>query len=139
MPRDRQATLRGVVAGNGIDVVDIEDFSRLLKKPARDFLNLHFTEAEIAAAGDGVNQAQKLAGRFAVKEAVLKALGVGWGDGIAFTDVEVISLETGAPTVALHRKLAELEAQREISGWLVSVSHTSTVAVASAIAVSSLS
>ena len=137
MPGVHQSNHRGIVVGHGLDVVDIEDFSRLLKKTASNFLDRHFTDAEIAAAGGGVNQAQKLAGRFAVKEAVLKAFGVGWGNGIAFTDVEVITLRTGAPTVALHRKLAELETQNGISGWLVSVSHTSTVAVASVIAVSS--
>ena len=66
----------------------------------------------------------------------MKALGMGWGNGIAFTDVEVITLDTGAPTVLLRRKLAFLEQERAIVGWHVSVSHTSSVAVASVIAIS---
>ncbi len=66
----------------------------------------------------------------------MKALGMGWGNGVAFTDVEVITLDTGAPTVLLRRKLAAQERERAIVGWLVSVSHTSTVAVASVIAIS---
>jgi holo-[acyl-carrier protein] synthase len=70
-----------------------------------------------------------------VKEAVMKALGVGWGNGIAFTDVEVITIESGAPTVKLKRKLATLEQERGIAGWFVSVSHTSAIAVASVIAI----
>lgn len=90
----------------------------------------------MTAAGDGVTQIQRLAGRFAVKEAVMKALGAGWGNGIAFTDVEVVTLESGAPTVVLKRKLSELALERTVAGWLVSVSHTSTVAVASVIAIS---
>lgn len=127
---------RGVVIGHGLDVVDIDDFSRLLVNSARSFLDRHFTDDEIATAGVGVAQGQRLAGRFAVKEAVLKALRVGWGDGVAFTDVEVVTLESGAPTVRLKRKLAALAAERAITEWFVAVSHTSTVAVASVIATS---
>jgi holo-[acyl-carrier protein] synthase len=107
-----------------------------LNEPARSFLDRYFTKVELAAAGDGATQTQRLAGRFAVKEAVMKALGMGWGHGVSFTDVEVITLETGAPTVYLRRKLASLEQERAIVQWFVSVSHTSTVAVASVIAVS---
>jgi len=127
---------RGVTAGHGLDVVDIGDFSRLFREPAINFLDRHFTNNEMAATGGGITQVQRLAGRFAVKEAVMKALGVGWGNGIAFTDVEVITLKSGAPTVILKRKLALLEQQRGIDGWFVSVSHTTTIAVASVIAIS---
>jgi len=127
---------RGVVVGHGIDIVDIEHFSTLLKEPARSFLDRYFSDEELQAAGGGATRVQKLAGRFAVKEAVMKAFGVGWGNGVAFTDVEVVTLETGAPTVKLKRKLAVFEHQRSITGWFVSVSHTDKVVVASVIAVS---
>lgn len=127
---------RGMVAGHGLDIVDIEDFSRLFSEPAVNFLDRHFTDNELTAVGGGVTQIQRLAGRFAVKEAVMKALGVGWGNGVAFTDVEVITLESGAPKVILKRKLAALEQERGITRWFVSVSHTSAVAVASVIAIS---
>lgn len=129
---------RGIVVGHGLDVVDIGDFSRLFSEPTVDFLDRHFTDDELTAACGGVTRIQRLAGRFAVKEAVMKALGVGWGNGIAFTDVEVITLESGAPTVVLKRKLASLEKERGIVGWFVSVSHTSAIAVASVIAISDL-
>jgi holo-[acyl-carrier protein] synthase len=130
--------IRDILVGHGIDIVELGDFSRLLKEPARAFLNRHFTENELADAGSGATQAEKLAGRFALKEAVMKALGVGWGDGIAFTDIEVITLQSGAPTVALHRKIGALQLERKISGWLVSISHTRSIAMASAIAICSL-
>lgn len=128
---------RGFLVGHGLDVVDIADFSRLLRYPAKDYLDRYFTKAEMEAAGDGVTRIQRLAGRFAVKEAVMKALGTGWGNGIAFTDVEVVTLESGAPTVVLKRELSKLAKKQTLSRWLVSVSHTSTVAVASVIAISS--
>lgn len=127
---------RGMVAGHGLDIVDIVDFSRLFSDPAVNYLDRYFTDDELSAAGGGVTRIQKLAGRFAVKEAVMKAFGVGWGNGVAFTDVEVITLESGAPTVILKRKLAALEQERAIVGWFVSVSHTNAIAVASVIAIS---
>lgn len=68
---------RGVVVGHGIDIVDIEQFSILIKEPALSYLDRYFSNEELQAAGGGVTQVQKLAGRFAVKEAVMKALGVG--------------------------------------------------------------
>ncbi|WP_198118806.1 holo-ACP synthase [Massilia rhizosphaerae] len=130
--------LQGILVGHGVDIVELDDFSRLLKEPARAFLNRHFTQTELADAGGGATQIEKLAGRLAVKEAVMKALGVGWGDGIAFTDVEVVTLQSGAPTVTLHRKIGALELERKISGWFISISHTRGIAMASAIAVCSL-
>ncbi len=132
----KRMVTRGIVVGHGLDIVDIGDFSKLFNEPAINFLDRHFTCDELTAAGDGVTRIQRLAGRFAVKEAVMKALGVGWGNGIAFTDVEVITLVSGAPTVLLNRKLAALEQERGIVGWFVSVSHTSAVAVASVVAIS---
>jgi holo-[acyl-carrier protein] synthase len=123
-----------LILGHGVDIVDINDFKRLLTEPLKRFLNRTFTESEMTSSGVGENQIHKLAGRFAVKEAILKTLGIGWGDGISFTDVEVITLKTGAPTVRLHRNLIEIESQRGIVSWLVSTSHTSTTALASVIA-----
>ncbi len=123
-----------LILGHGVDIVDINDFKRLLSEPLKQFLNRTFTESEIMSSGVGENQIHKLAGRFAVKEAILKTLGIGWGDGVAFTDVEVITLRTGAPTVRLYRNLLQIESQRGIVAWVVSTSHTSSTALASVIA-----
>ena len=122
------------VMGHGVDVVDIAEFSRLLSDSALPFLNRYFNVSELAASGRGTTQVEKLASRFAVKEAVLKALGVGWGDGVAFTDVEVTTLPNGALSVKLHRDLLEIGNERGVVGWALSTSHTGTVAFASVIA-----
>lgn len=135
-PETQRLNFRNVVA-HGVDVVDMADFARLLNKPAGDFLDRYFTSEELATAEEGGNRTERLASRFAIKEAVLKALGTGWGDGIAFTDVEVVSQRTGAPAVLLHRRLIAIANERGISHWLVSASHTSTVAMASVIALTS--
>ncbi len=127
----------GNVVAHGLDVVDMADFSRLMNEKAVDFLDRYFTQGELTTADEGGDRIERLASRFAIKEAVLKALGTGWGDGIAFTDVEVVSQRTGAPTVVLHRKLVMIADEQGIARWLVSASHTTTVAIASVIALTS--
>ncbi|MDD1786749.1 holo-ACP synthase [Burkholderia gladioli] len=124
----------GNVVAHGVDVVDMVDFSRLMMGQGDGFLDRYFTPGELAAADEGGNRIERLASRFAVKEAVLKALGTGWGDGIAFTDVEVISQRMGAPSVLLHRRLTAIANEQGIGAWLVSASHTPSIAMASVIA-----
>ena len=127
----------GNVVAHGLDVVDMVDFSRLMNEQASDFLDRYFTPGELATADEGGNRIERLASRLVIKEAVLKALGTGWGDGIAFTDVEVVSQRTGAPTVVLHRRLVAIATEQGIVRWLVSASHTTAVAMASVIALAS--
>ncbi len=124
----------GNVVAHGVDLVNVADFAHLVNEQASDYLDRYFTAAELAAANEGGNRIEKLAARFAIKEAVLKALGKGWGDGTAFTDVEVVSQQTGAPSVVLHRHLVAVAEERKIGVWLVSASHTDSMAIASVIA-----
>lgn len=125
------------VVAHGVDLVDMADFSRLINDQAAEFLDRYFTSAELAAAEGASVKIERLASRFAVKEAVLKALGTGWGDGVAFTDVEVVSQRSGAPSVVLHRQLVAVANEQGIAHWLVSVSHTGSVVMASVIALAS--
>ncbi len=125
------------VVAHGIDHVEIADFSRLLITPLDEHLERYFTTAELTDAGKGGNRAQKLASRFAIKEAVLKALGTGWGRGIAFTDVEVVCRPSGAPAIVLHRELKAISQDHRITSWLVSTTHSSLIAIASVIALNS--
>ena len=123
-----------MVIGHGIDLVDIASTERLLGDPTGQFLIQNFTERERLSVGDGLERAARLSGRFAVKEAALKALGIGYGSGTSFRDVEVVLLESGAPTVELHGKPARLAASLGITNWLVSTSHEGNLAIASVIA-----
>lgn len=132
-PETQRLNFRNVV-GHGVDLVNVADFARLVNEQAGDYLDRYFTAAELVVSNEGGNRVERLAGRFAIKEAVLKALGRGWGDGIAFTDVEVLSQRTGAPSVVLHRQLATIAEQQGIAVWLVSASHTDLMAMASVIA-----
>lgn len=123
-----------MIIAHGIDMVDIESTRRLLADPTGQFLARCFTIQEQQSAGDGLDQPDRLSGRFAVKEAAMKALGTGFGEGVGFLDVEIVSLPSGAPTVILHGK-AKLRAEAMgIDRWLVSTSHEGNMAIASVIA-----
>ena len=124
-----------LVVTHGIDVVDVQDYARLLSPATKPHLKTTFTAQELEECEDNERTAQRLAGRFAVKEAVLKALGLPFGDGVAFVDIETVTTETGAPSVVTHRKVSERALELGVQGWLVSTSHTSAVAVASVIGV----
>lgn len=128
----------GSIVGHGIDAVDIHDFMRLVTLIRQDSQwRRYYTLTEWANADSGRN-VERLASRFAIKEATLKALGVGWGGGIAYTDVEVVTLANGAPSVALHRKVLGLAAELGAKTWFVSASHTRTLAIASVLAASKM-
>ncbi|MGH9107592.1 MAG: holo-ACP synthase [Acidimicrobiales bacterium] len=118
----------------GLDLVDIARFSAVLaRRPAiRERL---FTDGERAYAAGLADPVPSLAARFAAKEAVMKALGVGLG-AFAFPEVEVRRRESGEPHLALSGRAAELSAEQAVRNWLVSLSHTSTAAAAFVVALS---
>ena len=91
-----------MIAGIGVDIVDIARIQGLLDRYGERFLTRVYTEAETAYAMSGANKAERLAGRFAVKEAVMKALGTGKSLGILWRDVETVRGRLGKPEVHLH-------------------------------------
>ena len=122
------------IVGHGIDLVEIARLKRLVETHGQHFLDRCFTSAEQAYANARPKRTiEHLAGRFAVKEAVLKVLGTGWSRGIAWTDVEVINDVDGKPSVKLDGKCASMAQSLGINVWHISISHTETHAIASAI------
>lgn len=122
------------VLAHGIDLVEIARIAEMLKEHGERFVDRCFTDAErlFADAARG-RQPERYAARFACKEAVLKALGTGWRDGIRWRDIEVDRRPSGEPRLVLRGRCAELAEQMQIRRWLVSLSHTSHSAVASVI------
>lgn len=121
--------------GHGIDIVEIAEIGRLLGMAEEDLLDQCFTDLEQAEVPAGVHRTQHLAGRFAAKEAVLKALGTGFGDGVAFIDVQIRRQPSGAPAVQLSGGAAIVAESLRVQRWLLSISHSEKFAIASAIAV----
>ena len=123
------------IIGHGVDLVDIERIERSLSAYADRFRDRVFTKLESDYCSDSRRPAPHFAARFAAKEAVLKAIGTGWRDGIAWTDIEVVHSPSGAPSIRLTGQASLIAQSLGISGWFLSLSHTSTAAMASAIAV----
>ncbi len=121
------------IVGHGVDIVEVGRIARMAAEHGDHFVSRCFTPAEAAYSDSGKRRDEHLAGRFAAKEAVLKALGTGWRNGIAWTDVEVVLLPSGQPTVRLHGAAASAAGEQGITRWLLSISHTAQYACASAI------
>jgi holo-[acyl-carrier protein] synthase len=122
------------IIGHGVDLVEIERIDGLLRDHGDRFARRCFTEAERRYAdASRRRRAERYAARFACKEAVLKALGTGWRDGIAWTDVAVARRPSGAPELRLGGRCRELADQLGIRRWHISLSHVGRYAMASAI------
>jgi holo-[acyl-carrier protein] synthase len=125
--------LRGVQRVSvGVDLVDVARIARLAAQPAG--LAGVLTEHEMSYCRSRPRPAEHMAARFAAKEAVLKAFGIGLADGIAWTDVEVVNDPRGRPTVELHGVAARLADDDGLRAIEVSLSHTAHLAIAHAAA-----
>jgi holo-[acyl-carrier protein] synthase len=123
------------VIGHGIDVVQVARIEGMLAEHSERFRRRCFTAAEQAyAEAAGGRRPERYAARFAGKEAVLKALGTGWRDGIAWTDIEIVNEPSGRPALALSGRCAEVAADLGIRRWEVSLSHAGGFAFASVLA-----
>lgn len=116
----------------GTDVVDLDRF-RLALRRTPGMVARVFTEGEQAYALRKNDPTERLAARFAVKEATMKALGVGLG-AFKFHDVEVVKKRTGEPTLSLTGRAVELAAARGVTEWKVSITHSDLIAMAVVIA-----
>ncbi len=113
----------------GVDMIEVERIERGLQRFGQRFADRFFTPAEQQiCAGD----ARRLAGRFAVKEAVGKALGTGIGD-IRWVDVEIINDNRGRPELVLHDNASQLAAALNLNTWSISLSHTDDHAIGFAV------
>ena len=124
-----------MIIGLGTDLVEVARFRLAMERRAKLPERL-FSDAEREYAFRQKDPAKSLAARFGAKEAVMKAMGVGlWK--FKFRDVEVVRAKSGAPSVALHGRAAEMAAERGIGAWQLSLTHTETTAMAVVLALGS--
>ena len=119
-----------MIIGVGVDVVDVSRVKRAIDEWGNVFLQKIFTKHELAYAQSKKNPTPHIAARFAVKEAVAKALSTGWSGGFRWKDVEVENDPSGKPSVILHGSVKEI---LQGSSVVVSISHSENVVVAFAI------
>jgi holo-[acyl-carrier protein] synthase len=134
-----------MIRGIGVDIIEVDRIRRATTRWGDGFLSRVFTPGErrhagfdfmVAgrrSAGTSRRSAERLAGRFAAKEAVMKALGLGWGR-MAWREIEIEGDPLGRPAVRLTGRAAQAAADLGVQAWFVSISHTRDLAVAHAVA-----
>jgi holo-[acyl-carrier protein] synthase len=122
-----------MILGTGLDIVEVARIADLAARHGERFLKRVYTPGELEYCLGRAARDQHLAGRFAVKEAVFKALGTGWAEGVNWRQIEVLPGPLGAPSVALLGAAAERLRSMGGRGIHVSITHVAGLAAASAV------
>jgi len=120
--------------GIGTDIIECLRIAQMIERHGELFPSRVYTEHEINYCSTKKAATQHYAGRWAAKEAVLKALGTGWRRGISWRDIEVRNKPSGAPTIALCGGAREVFEQSGIRKMHISISHCRSHATAYALA-----
>ena len=123
------------VLGVGTDITECLRIGQMIERHGELFVQRVYTQREIDYCRSRRMAMQHFAGRWSAKEAILKALGTGWRQGISWRDIEVLNGASGRPTVTLAGGTQDLAERMGIVGVLVSISHCRTHATAHAVAV----
>lgn len=122
------------VLGIGTDIIECLRIAQMIERHGELFINRVYTPLEIRYCQSRKQATQHFAGRWAAKEAILKALGTGWRKGISWRDIEVRNDHSGRPVVGLRGGARDIVEQRGIREMLVSISHCRSHATAYALA-----
>lgn len=129
-------TAKQQICAHGIDVVDCARIAGLLDRHNGRFLRRVYTAAEQDYADRGKNRVERLSGRFAAKEAVMKLIGTGWRGSVSWTDIEVVNDPWGKPLVKLGGGARARVQALGIHHISLSITHAAGLAIASAVALS---
>lgn len=120
-----------MIIGIGTDLIEVSRIKRSISKPA--FLEKIYTQRELELCDGKQSRAQSLAARFAAKEACLKALGIGWSEGLSFRDIEILNDSKGAPELHLSGKSQTRAEELGAKRYHVTLSHLKEIASATVI------
>ena len=119
----------------GSDLCEISRIEELLERSGESFCAKIFTQGEREYCDSSSRaRASHYAGRYAVKEAVMKALGTGWAEGVRWQDIEITRTPAGAPELLLHGETAAHARELGITRWHVTISHDAGLALAFVVA-----
>ena len=125
-----------MIIGCGIDLVNIKRIENIILKWGDNFICKVFTPCEKEYCEGKANKYQSYAGKFAAKEALLKALGIGLR-GVKWKEIEIVNDDYGQPSLNLHGKLIKIAFDKRVKSCCLSISHTSEIAIAEVILESS--
>lgn len=124
-----------MVVSTGIDIVDIARVRKIAAEHGEKLKNRVFTEEEIAYCDSRPNPERHFAGKWAAKEAVVKALGTGWAHEVLYKNIEIINDSYGKPVVRLNGKAETISRTKSIDRISISIAHEDAFAVAVAVGI----
>jgi holo-[acyl-carrier protein] synthase len=119
-----------MIVGTGVDLAEVGRIRDAITRYGRRFIERIYTPAEIAYVERKANRFERYAGRFAAKEAGMKAIGTGWRRGVRWQDFEVTNLPSGRPTLKLHGEAARVAEQLGVKLISLSITHTAELGMA---------
>jgi holo-[acyl-carrier protein] synthase len=122
-----------MITGSGIDAIEIERIQRAMDRYGKRFLDRVYLAAEQAYCLGKRKSAESFAARFAAKEAAAKALGTGISHGVSWLEIEVIRELSGRPSLRFQGRAAQIAAHQKVVHANVSLTHTTTLAMASVV------
>ncbi|HMF13474.1 MAG TPA: holo-ACP synthase [Gemmataceae bacterium] len=122
-----------MIVGMGVDIAEVDRIRTAIERHGEPFLRRVFTDAERAYCEQFKNKYERYAGRFAAKEAAMKALGTGWRRGVRWVDFEVVREANGRPSIALDGVAKEIAAKLGVRRISLSITHTAAQALAQVI------
>ncbi len=122
-----------MIVGLGIDVAEVERIRGVIERQGERFLRRVYTPNEIAYCERFKNKYERYAGRFAVKEAAMKALGTGWSHGVRWVDIEVVRQKGGKPVLSLAGEAQKIAGRLGVKNIAMSITHTASQAFAQVI------
>ena len=122
-----------LIVGLGVDIAEVERVKAAIERHGQTFLRRVYTPKEVEYCERFKNKFERYAGRFAAKEATMKALGTGWARGVRWVDVEVVREKGGRPTIVLAGEAAKVAERLSVKYIVLSITHTGTQALAQVI------
>ena len=119
-----------MILGTGIDLAEVGRIRDAIARYGDRFIHRIYTAAEIAYVERKANRFERYAGRFAAKEAGMKAIGTGWKRGVRWQDFEVANLPSGRPTLRLHGEAERLAGKMGVKSISLSITHTAELGMA---------
>ena len=119
-----------MIVGMGIDVAEVSRIREVMESQKERFLHRVYTQNEIAYCEQFKNKYERYAGRFAAKEAAMKALGTGWSRGVRWVDVEIVRQRGGRPTISLNGEAKKIADAMGVKNIALSITHTADQAIA---------
>ena len=122
-----------MIVGLGLDIAEVDRIAAAIMRHGAPFIERLFTPRETAYCEKHKNRFERYAGRFAAKEATMKALGTGWSRGVRWRDIEVAREASGKPTLHLFGVARELADRMGVKNISLSITHSGNFALAEVI------